>query len=256
MFYFITFFVQLVRDYSALKTGFAFLPVALMIGVVAQVVAKLLPRVGPKPLVMSGTVLLTGSMLWLSRVSVGSSYAGTLLPGMLVLAMAMGLLFVPLTATAVAGVKDTYAGLASALLNVGQQVGGAIGLSVLATVFQTSANNFAAAHKGELTKQVMELGPQLGPKVGQRLADAGQNGLQPHDIATFIGGLPRQLQGPAAQFFSGPYHEFSRELQAHASGMGFIGAAVFGAVAILVAVFVINARKADVPADPAEVLAH
>jgi len=146
MFYFITFFIQGVRDYSALKTGFAFLPIALVIGVTSQVVAKLLPRFGPKILIVIGTGVLTVALLWLSTVNAGSSYLGTLLPGMLVLAFAMGFLFVPLTTVAVSKVADTDAGLASALLNVGQQVGGAIGLSVLATVFATSAKHYASDH--------------------------------------------------------------------------------------------------------------
>ncbi|PZS27731.1 MAG: MFS transporter, partial [Pseudonocardiales bacterium] len=123
MFYFITFFIQGVRDYSALKTGFAFLPVALVIGVTSQVVAKLLPKYGPKALIVIGTTILTIALLWLSTVDAHSSFAGVLLPGELVLALAMGFLFVPLTTVAVSKIADTDAGLASALLNVGQQVG-------------------------------------------------------------------------------------------------------------------------------------
>jgi EmrB/QacA subfamily drug resistance transporter len=251
MFYFITFFVQGVREYSALKTGFAFLPVALTIGVVAQVVSRLLPKLGPKVLITAGTVVLTAAMLWLSRVSVHSGYASTLLPGMLVLAVAMGLLFVPLTVTAVSRVSNTDAGLASALLNVGQQVGGAIGLSVLATVFQTSANNFAASHRATLMHAVGALPGDLPQRIGARVAKAGQSGLQPEDIAKFVKSLPHVEQPFAAKFFAGPYHEFARELQAHASGQGFFGAAVFALVALVVALFVINAKKSDVPIEGA-----
>jgi len=254
MFYFVTFFVQGVRDYSALKTGFAFLPIALVIGVVAQLVAKLLPRFGPKPIITVGTVLLTASMLWLSRVSVHSGYLGTLMPGMLVLAIAMGCLFVPLTSTAVSKVANTDAGLASALLNVGQQVGGAIGLSVLATVFQTSANNYAKVHHGELLAKVRALGP-AGKAVGAKLQQVGNNGLQPADITKFVHQLPADEQPAVARFFAGPYHDFAQHIQAHASGQGFFGAAMFGAVAILVAVFVIKIRKTDLrPQAPAELI--
>ncbi|TAM87005.1 MAG: DHA2 family efflux MFS transporter permease subunit [Jatrophihabitans sp.] len=245
MFYFVTFFVQGVREYSALKTGFAFLPVALTIGVVSQIVAKLLPKLGPKVLMVAGTVVLSAAMLWMSRVTIDSSYATMLLPGMLAIAIAMGLLFVPLTSTALSKVTNTDAGLASALLNVGQQVGGAIGLSVLATVFQTSANNYAADHLSALMAKVQALGPQLGTAVAQRLQKAGSNGLQPEDIAAFV----HQHPG-AASFFAGPYREFARHLQAHASGTGFLGAAIFALVALVVAVFVINAKRSDVPAEP------
>jgi EmrB/QacA subfamily drug resistance transporter len=250
MFYFITFFTQGVRGYSALKTGFAFLPVALIIGVVSQVVAKLLPKFGPKPIITVGTVIVTASMLWLSRVSVHSSYAGTLLPGMLILAVAMGFLFVPLTVTAVSKVADTDAGLASALLNVGQQVGGAIGLSVLATLFQSSANSYSDDHKGALLGQLKTLPGNLGQLIGAKIQSAGSNGLQPKDITSFVKGLPADQQQPAGQFFNGPYLDFGRHLQAQASGAGFLGAAIFGVVGILAAVFIIKIKKTDLPAEP------
>ncbi|MGH8960673.1 MAG: MFS transporter [Jatrophihabitantaceae bacterium] len=252
MFYFITFFTQGVREYSALKTGFAFLPVALVIGVVSQVVAKLLPKFGPKPIITVGTVIVTLSMLWLSRVSVHSSYAGTLLPGMLILAVAMGCLFVPLTVTAVSKIEHTDAGLASALLNVGQQVGGAIGLSVLATIFQSSANNYSAGHKGELTRSLAALPGNLGRVIGAKIQSAGSNGLQPHDIKDLVKGLPANQQGPAGAFFAknGPYLDFGRHLQAHASGVGFLGAAMFGVVGIVAAVFIIRIKKTEVPSEP------
>jgi EmrB/QacA subfamily drug resistance transporter len=255
MFYFITFFTQGVREYSALKTGFAFLPVALVIGVISQVVAKLLPKFGPKPIITVGTVIVTLSMLWLSRVSVHSSYAGTLLPGMMILAVAMGCLFVPLTVTAVSKVADTDAGLASALLNVGQQVGGAIGLSVLATIFQSSANNYSADHKGALLAQLKVLPGNLGQTLGAKIQSAGSSGLTPHDISKIVKGLPANQQGSAGQFFAGPYRDFGRHLQAHASGVGFLGAALFGVVGILAAVFIINAKKSDLPADALEPVA-
>lgn len=250
MFYFITFFTQGVRGYSALKTGFAFLPVALVIGVVSQVVAKLLPKFGPKPIITVGTVIVTASMLWLSRVSVHSSYAGTLLPGMLILAVAMGCLFVPLTVTAVSKVADTDAGLASALLNVGQQVGGAIGLSVLATIFQSSANRYSDDHKGALLGQLKTLPGNLGQVIGAKIQSAGSNGLQPHDITSFVKTLPASQQQSAGAFFHGPYLDFGRHLQAQASGAGFLGAAIFGVVGIMAAVFIIRIKKTDLPSEP------
>jgi EmrB/QacA subfamily drug resistance transporter len=248
MFYFITFFVQGVRDYSALKTGVAFLPIALVIGVTSQVVAKLLPRFGPKILIVIGTCVLTIALLWLSTVNAGSSYLGTLLPGMLVLAFAMGLLFVPLTTVAVSKVADTDAGLASALLNVGQQVGGAIGLSVLATVFATSAKNYANDHTAGLQAAIGRLPTALRGPVGGFVRDAGGNGLQQSDITKFVNGLPASERGPAAGFFSGPYRDFGHQLQAHASGQGFFAGAMFAVVAIAIAVFMIKIKKEELPA--------
>jgi len=250
MFYFITFFVQGVRDYSALKTGFAFLPIALVIGVTSQVVAKLLPRFGPKILIVIGTGVLTVALLWLSTVNAGSSYLGTLLPGMLVLAFAMGFLFVPLTTVAVSKVADTDAGLASALLNVGQQVGGAIGLSVLATVFATSAKHYASDHTSQLRQAIGQLPAALRQPVGGLVGHAGSNGLQKSDITKFVDNLPADQQPAARAFFSGPYSDFGHHLQAHASGQGFFAGAMFAVVAIVVAVFLIKIKKDEVPTHP------
>ncbi len=252
LFYFITFFVQGVREYSALKTGFSFLPVALVIGVVSQVVARMMGKSGPKPIIVSGTVLLTGSMLWFSRVDTSSGYWGTLLPGMVMLAIGMGCLFVPLTTAAVSRVANTDAGLASALLNVGQQVGGALGLSVMTTVFGTAGRNYAGEHSGGLHKQLYQSanGEQsLVGVIAKKLQSAGNNGLQPGDIKKFVATLPPDQRARAAAFFGGPYRDFSRGLLAHASGQGFLMGAVFGLVALVAAVVLINVKKSEIPDD-------
>jgi len=247
MFYFVTFFVQGVREYGPLKTGVSFLPVAFVIGAVSQLNAKLLPRFGPKPLIIVGTVLLTTSLLWFSTVDADSSYGSKLLPGMGVLAVAMGFLFVPLTSTAVAKVANTDAGLASALLNVGQQVGGALGLSVMTTVFGTSARAFASDHVGPLLAQVPDKS-QTGA-VGGFLGQSGQSGPEPAAIQGFVHDHPS-----VGAFFAkgGPYSDFARELLAYASGRAFLMGAAFGVIAIIAAVVLINVKKTDLPSDPAE----
>jgi hypothetical protein len=249
MFYFITFFVQLVKDFGPLKTGVAFLPVAFVIGIVSQVASVLMVRVGPRVLTTVGSVLLTFSLAWLSQVDAHSSYFGMLLPGMLVLAVAMGCLFVPLTVTAVSKVQGTDAGLASALLNVGQQVGGALGLSVMTTVFGTAARNYASDHRGALQRGIDGLPDGLRQPVFGRISSAGSNGLQSEDIKKFIDGLPAGQRPAATSFFDGPYHSFSHALIAHASGQGFLTGAVFGVVAIVAAVFLINVKKDELPVE-------
>jgi EmrB/QacA subfamily drug resistance transporter len=251
MFYFITFFIQGVRDYSALKSGFAFLPVAFTIGITSQIVARILGRVGIKPLLITGTILITLSLLWFSTVDPHSGYLTKLLPGMIVLAVAMGCLFVPLTSAAVSQVANTDAGLASALLNVGQQVGGALGLSVMTTVFGTAGRNYASSHGPSLQSHLGQAtggNKVLAGKIAQRLHEAGSNGLQPEDIKKFVGSLPADQQKPAGAFFAGPYKEFSHGLLAHASGQGFLMGAAFGVVAIIAAVFLINVKKSELPA--------
>jgi len=252
LFYFITFFVQGVREYSALKTGFSFLPVAFVIGIISQVSAKLLAKIGPKPLIVFGTVVMTVSMLWFSRVDVGSGYWSRLLPGMVLLAIGMGCLFVPLTSTAVSKVANTDAGLASALLNVGQQVGGALGLSVMTTVFGTAGRTYTADHTSELQAKLAKAtggNHELAGAIGARVAKAGSNGMQNADIDKFVSSLPVGQRTAAHDFFYGAYKDFGHHLIAHGSAMGFLTGAGFGIVAILAAVFLINVKKTEIPAD-------
>jgi EmrB/QacA subfamily drug resistance transporter len=141
MFFFLTLFVQNVLGYSPLRTGVAYLPMAAMIMVASGVASQLVPRVGARPLMIAGGVLSTGGMLWLSRVTEHSSYASGLLGPELVTAVGLGLLFVPMSLVSLTKVDNNDAGVASSLLNVGQQVGGSIGLAILGTVAWTAVAN-------------------------------------------------------------------------------------------------------------------
>jgi EmrB/QacA subfamily drug resistance transporter len=135
MFFFVTLWMQVVNGYSPIKAGFAFLPMTVLIGVAAGISAKLLGRVGPRPLLVTGMALAGTGMLILGlRLEPGSSYVGVILPSLGLVALGMGLAFVALTSAAVAGVGKADAGIASALLNAGQQVGGALGLAILTAV--------------------------------------------------------------------------------------------------------------------------
>ncbi len=151
MFFFLTLFVQDVWGYSALKTGVAYLPMVAMIMVGAGVSSQLVSRVGARPLMLTGSVMATGGMFWLSRINEHSQYVSGLLGPMMLTAAGMGLIFVPLSLVALSKVGDRDAGVASSLLNVGQQVGGSIGLAILGTVaWSAVANNLrtsAAAAK-------------------------------------------------------------------------------------------------------------
>jgi EmrB/QacA subfamily drug resistance transporter len=143
MFFFLTIFVQTVWGYSPLRSGVAFLPMVAAIMAMAGTSAALVPRIGARPLLLAGSAITTVGMFWLSRITEHSSYVGGLLGPMLVTAAGLGLLFMPATLVALSKVDDADAGLASSLLNTGQQVGGSIGLALLGTVAWTVVANTA-----------------------------------------------------------------------------------------------------------------
>jgi EmrB/QacA subfamily drug resistance transporter len=141
MFFFLTLFLQDVWGYSALRTGAAYLPMVAGIMVASALASQLIARIGARPLLLAGSVMATGGMLWLSRINEHSQYATGLLGPMIVTAAGIGLIFVPLSLVALARVADDDAGVASSLLNTGQQVGGALGLAVLGTVAWSAVAN-------------------------------------------------------------------------------------------------------------------
>ena len=141
MFFFLTLFVQNVWGYSALKTGIAYLPMVSMIMVASAVASQLVSRIGARPLMIAGSAITTGGMFWLSRITEHSTYASGLLGPMLITAFGMGLLFVPISLVALAKVANHDTGVASSLLNTGQQVGGSIGLAILGTVAWSAVAN-------------------------------------------------------------------------------------------------------------------
>jgi EmrB/QacA subfamily drug resistance transporter len=149
MFFFLTLFVQNVWGYSALKTGIAYLPLIGMVIVASGVASQLVTRIGARPLMLAGSILSTAGLFWLSRINENSHYVSGLLGPMLVTALGMGLIFVPLSLVSLSKVADNDAGVASSLLNVGQQIGGSIGLAILGTVawsaVATSIHSQAAA---------------------------------------------------------------------------------------------------------------
>src|SRR4051812_39887422 len=134
MFFFISLYMQQVLGYSALKAGFAYLPLAAGIIVSAGIASTLTTRLGFKPVLTAGMILVAIGLLWFSQVSADGSYAVDVLFPSLIAALGLGFAFVPLTIASVAGVKPDDAGLASGLINTSQQVGGALGLAILAAV--------------------------------------------------------------------------------------------------------------------------
>ncbi len=145
MFFFLTQFLQGVRDYSPLKAGFAFLPMTVALFAMVRVVPRVTDRFGPRRLMIAGEGVALISMIALSRLSATSQYWPDIVVPMFFLGLGMGVAFIPLTTASLAGVAPQDAGAASGLVNVSQQVGGALGLGVLVTLFG-SASKHAARH--------------------------------------------------------------------------------------------------------------
>jgi fucose permease len=133
--------VQNVMGYSPLKAGFAFLPLGVGVVVTAGVTSRLIGRIGPRVPITLGALLVAGGLLLLSRITVHATYAVDILPALVILSVGLGLIFFATTVVAVSGAARNEAGLASAVLNVSQQLGGSIGLAVLGTVAANVAKN-------------------------------------------------------------------------------------------------------------------
>ncbi|WP_405489450.1 MFS transporter [Nocardia sp. NBC_00511] len=143
MFLNLSFYLQITQGYSALKAGLAFLPFPAGIMVSAGVASALLPRIGPRPLMLVGSVLGAAGLLYLAQLEYGDSYASSLLPAILLIALGMGGLFVSMQTTALHQVDEKDSGVASALLNAAQQVGGSIGTALLTTISVQAASRYA-----------------------------------------------------------------------------------------------------------------
>jgi EmrB/QacA subfamily drug resistance transporter len=212
MFFFIVLFVQNVLSYSPIESGLAFLPVTVAIIVGAGLSQQLLPVLGPKPFMITGSTLTGIGLFWQTLISPDSSYVSGVLGPMLLFGFGMGLNFVTLTLTAVSGVAQHEAGAASGLLNASQQVGGSLGLSILVTVFGTASRN-------EAEKQIPSFMAQATPE----------------QKATFA--KSKELPAP-----------WGHEVLTQGISTAFTAAVAMAAVALLTAVLVIRVRKSDLDA--------
>ncbi len=197
MFLFLTYYFQVNLGYSPIKTGFAFLPFSIGIMGSAGIVAQLLPRIGPKPLMVVGLGMAVIGMLLLTRIGQDTSFWTHVFPAEVLLSVGMAGVFIPASSTALLGVGSHDAGVASAVLNTSQQVGGSLGTALLNTLFAGAVTSYFT-----------------------------ENLRSPEDA---------QQLTPLA-FISG-YH------------VAFFWGAMLLLAAWFVAVFVINARKQDVPAE-------
>jgi len=141
MFFYLTLYMQNVLHYSPIKTGLAYLPVTVAIGVAAGVASQLLTRVGTRPVIVGGALVASAGVYWLSRIPVDGSYVSDLLPGMVIMSLGVGPMFVGVTTAANAGVPGDKAGLAASLINASQQLGGALGLAIFTALATTRTNH-------------------------------------------------------------------------------------------------------------------
>jgi MFS family permease len=146
MFFFLTLYMQNVLGYSAIQTGAAYLPLCFAVGIAAGITSQLLSRTGTRPLIVGGSLIAAAGVYWLSRIPVHGSFAADLLPGMLVMSVGLGAVFVAVTTAANAGVPAERAGLAAALLNTSQQLGGALGLAILSAIATSHTHDLLLAH--------------------------------------------------------------------------------------------------------------
>lgn len=210
--FFLVLYVQNVLDYSAIKTGLGFLPVTGAIGVAATLAQKLLPKFGPKPFLISGTAITTVAMVWFTQIAPDSSYVTGVMGPMIVFGLGLGLTFVTLTLTAVSGIAQQQVGAASGLLNAMQGVGGALGLSILVTVF-------GSASRSEGRKQA---GDFLATGTPQQKSAFAKTGALPAKWADAV--------------------------LTHGVTTAYLAGVVIIGVAFLISLFVIKMRKSDLAA--------
>ena len=216
MFLFLTYYFQINLAYTPVKAGLAFLPFSGGIIVTAGLASSLLPRFGPKPLMVIGGTMATVGLLWLTQLEQGSSWAAHVLPSELIMSIGMALVFVPLASLSLVGIGGQDAGVASAMLNTTQQVGGALGTALLSTLFISARDSQAAKFGIDI------------PTVQGQLA---QGKASPQDTGALLESL-----------ITGYHHAF------------FIGAILIG-VATLVTAVIVRAKKDDVEVTEGAIIA-
>ena len=145
MFLFISYYLQFVLGYSAIKTGIAYLPLAVSIIITAGVASQLVTRIGFKPTLIGGLVVLAVGLFWFSRISPTGSYLSDVLGPSILAGCGLGFTFVPVTIAAMTGTSGPQAGIASGLINTSQQIGGALGVAILVSVSTSRIADFGRA---------------------------------------------------------------------------------------------------------------
>jgi EmrB/QacA subfamily drug resistance transporter len=146
MFLFLGLYLQVILGYSPLKSGVAFLPFTVGIIIFAGIASQLLPKIGPKPLMIPGLFFAALGMLLLTRITPTTAYATHVLPSLFIISSGMALVFIPISTTSLHNVGSHDAGVASALMNTSQQIGGSLGTALLNTIAATASASYVKSH--------------------------------------------------------------------------------------------------------------
>jgi len=141
MFFLITLYLQQVLGQDALKAGLSYLPLSVSIILAAGIAGALVTKIGFKPVLVTGLLLVAVALAWFTQIEVGGSFLSDVLGPSVLAGVGLGLTFVPVTIAAMSGTKPEEAGLASGLINTSQQIGGALGLAILASIANSSTND-------------------------------------------------------------------------------------------------------------------
>src|SRR5262249_38557807 len=150
VFFFLPLSLQNILGYSPIRTGLAYLPVTAGVGLSAGLTPRLLSRVGTRPVFVAGTLVAGGGVYWISQVPIPGSYLTDILPGLVILSVGLGAEFVAATTAANAGVPPQTAGLAAALFNASQWIGGALGLAIFSAIATARTTHLLAGHTAPL----------------------------------------------------------------------------------------------------------
>jgi MFS family permease len=146
MFFFLTLYMQEVLHFSPIQAGAAYLPVTACLALASGIASQLFSRIGTRPVIVAGALMGAGGIYYLSRIPLHGSYAANLLPGLIIMSIGLGCVFVGVTTAANAGVPANVAGLAAGLLSTSQQLGMALGLAVLSAIATARTHHLLADH--------------------------------------------------------------------------------------------------------------
>ena len=181
MFFFLSLYLQNVLHYSPIKTGLSYLPLAVGIILASGAASALVTRIGFKPVLIAGMLAIAGALIWFSRLPTsGGSYVADVLGPSLLAAGGLGFAFVPVTDAAVKGTKPREAGLASGLINTSEQIGGALGLAIVATI--ASSRTKSELHSGVHSHRRADQGLRRGLSRRSGLRDRGRDPRRDPDL--------------------------------------------------------------------------